>query len=94
MGPERRFRNKIMPELREIPNSWWESIQQIAIRGTPDILGCVNGSFVALELKAEGGHPSKLQELKISKINKAGGYARIVYPDTFETIYKELKCLS
>jgi len=93
MGPERKFRDKIMPKLKKIPDSWWESIQQMTIRGTPDILGCVKGNFVALELKAKKGKPSKLQELKIKKINEAGGVGRIVYPDNFDEIYKEILCL-
>jgi len=93
MGPERKFRNKITPLLKKIPCSWWESIQQVAIRGTPDIIGCVQGRFVALELKSSAGRPSQLQELKLKKIIDSGGYARVVYPDNFNEVHKELTCL-
>jgi len=92
-GPERKFRDRITPKLKKIPHSWWESIQQTTIRGTPDILGLINGRFIALELKAANGTPSLLQEIKIDRISKAGGYARFVYPKNFEEIYKELLCL-
>ncbi len=44
--------------------------------GTPDILCCINGRFVAIEVKRpKGGVVSNLQKSKIKKIKKAGGIA-------------------
>lgn len=65
----------------------------MSLRGIPDYLGCVRGRFVALELKIETGRPAKLQEFIIDKINSAGGYARVVYPSTFDQVLEEIKCL-
>ena len=48
--------------------------------GTPDILACVNGYFLAIEVKAQDGKPSELQLVKVEAIRKAGGLAYIVYP--------------
>lgn len=48
--------------------------------GTPDILACVNGHFVAIEVKAQTGKPSELQLKKIDDIRKAGGFGYVVYP--------------
>jgi Holliday junction resolvase len=48
--------------------------------GTPDILACVNGHFVAIEVKADNGHPSELQLVKIADIRKAGGFGYVAYP--------------
>jgi Holliday junction resolvase len=48
--------------------------------GTPDILACVNGYFLAIEVKAEDGKPSELQLVKIDAIRKAGGFAYVAYP--------------
>lgn len=93
MKPETKFRNKILPLLRKIPESWWESIQQVSIRGTPDVIGVIKGRFIALELKADNGQPSKMQANKLKLIEEAGGYAKLVYPDNFYIIYKELVCL-
>lgn len=47
--------------------------------GTPDILACVKGHFVAIEVKRPGGVVSKLQELNIKQINDTGGYALVAY---------------
>jgi len=47
--------------------------------GVPDILCSVNGIFLALELKAEGGKATPLQEQVIAKINLMGGIAHVVW---------------
>lgn len=54
--------------------------------GTPDILACVNGYFLAIEVKAQDGHPTELQLVKIANIRKAGGFAFVVYPSGWERL--------
>ena len=53
--------------------------------GIPDLLMCVNGFFIAVELKASQGTASELQKLNIERINAVGGRAFILYPDGFES---------
>lgn len=53
-------------------------------KGVPDILACVNGKFVAIEVKAENGKPSELQKYNVRKIRESGGVAIILYPNQFE----------
>lgn len=57
--------------------------------GIPDILSCVNGILVAVEVKASGGRPSELQKLNISRINQSGGIGVFLYPEGFSE-FKEL----
>ncbi len=57
--------------------------------GIPDILACVNGVMLAIEVKASNGIPSELQKLNISRINKSGGIGVFLYPEGFEQ-FKEL----
>ena len=57
--------------------------------GIPDILCCVNGVMMAVEVKASNGRPSELQKLNISRINKSGGIGVFLYPEGFEQ-FKEL----
>lgn len=45
--------------------------------GVPDLLLCVRGRFVAIELKAPRGVPTKLQVHQIGLIHKAGGVAAV-----------------
>lgn len=57
--------------------------------GIPDILVCIKGRFIAIELKREdgSGKPSEQQIIECKKINRAGGIA-IVSDD-----FKEVKNL-
>lgn len=59
--------------------------------GIPDILCCVNGVFVAIEVKASNGRPSELQKLNVKRINKSGGIAVFLYPEGFEQFKEILK---
>lgn len=91
---ETKFKEKVLPELTAIPRTWWVKTQQVSISGTPDILGCVNGIFVALELKAKKGSPSKLQEYNIKLINDCYGFGFVVYPQNWDGILRKIKELA
>jgi hypothetical protein len=93
--PETIFKNRIRPHLNALPNSWWVKIQQVALRGIPDFLGCINGQFIALELKKDPKAPiGKMQIYILSQIEKVGGYCRVLYPENWEVIFEELKKMS
>lgn len=48
--------------------------------GVPDILACVRGRFVAIELKADHKqHASKLQQVHLDRISRANGLAHVAY---------------
>lgn len=92
---ENPFRKKVFPRLKSIPFSWWKKIQQVAIRGVPDYLGCVNSVFVALEFKKDKhAKLTLLQEQNLKLVHAAKGYARVVYPENFENIYNDLLLIS
>lgn len=57
--------------------------------GIPDLIACVNGRFVSIELKASNGRTSELQKLNTGRINEAGGIGVFLYPNGFEE-FKEL----
>lgn len=46
--------------------------------GSPDIICCYKGLFIALEIKADKGRISKLQSYHLEQIKKSGGIAAIV----------------
>ena len=52
--------------------------------GIPDILMCVNGIFISLELKSAKGRPSELQKKNTAMVNESKGIGIILYPDGFE----------
>ena len=41
--------------------------------GVPDIIACVNGKFVGIEVKREGKQPTRIQELRMHGIESTGG---------------------
>lgn len=43
--------------------------------GTPDIIACFRGKFIAIEVKKPGGVVSELQKAHIKLIRMAGGIA-------------------
>ncbi len=92
--PETLFRQKVMRDLTLLEDIAIFSIQQRTIKGDPDLMLCVKGKFVALELKSENGRASKLQEYKINKINQAGGIGLIVYPENWPEVLNLVQSLA
>lgn len=52
--------------------------------GIPDLILCVNGVFISVELKAPNGRPSVLQKMNTARINQSNGIGIILKPDGFE----------
>ena len=94
--PETKFIEKVDAELKDTfgKSIWLENIQQVSKSGTPDRLICLNGFFVALEIKTDEGTASKIQLLKLAKIKKAGGTAFIVTPSNFLRVIEKLRVLA
>lgn len=88
------FKEKFLPKLKALPGSWVEKIQQRAIRGTPDILMCYYGWFLAFELKGtEDDVADELQKHNLQKIERAGGYSFIVTPENAEETLRFVRSL-
>ncbi len=92
--PETLFKERVLEDIRSIPYSWAEKINQVSIRGTPDILACLKGFFVALELKMEDEEPDPLQRYKLDKIREAKGVALSVRPTEWPKVFKYLRQLA
>ena len=84
-GPEKRFENKIKDFLKS-KGAWYVKYFANAYTpsGIPDILVCLNGYFIAIEVKAENGKPSELQTYNLNKIARAGGIGILIYPSGFD----------
>lgn len=55
-------------------------------KGIPDIVGCVNGRFFAIECKAKGNVPTALQQEELRRIREAGGVAMVVDENNVESV--------
>lgn len=85
MAGEKNFEEKIKRYL-ESKNCWFVKFfaNRMTKVGVPDLLACVNGFFVAIEVKASNGRPSELQLYNRRKIRESGGISIILYPEQFE----------
>ena len=66
------------------------AVEDINAHGIPDLILCLKGKFVAIELKNEDGKLSALQLYNIEKIKQSGGQAFILRPSEFEKFKEEV----
>lgn len=93
--PETVFKDRIRPLLEALPWTFVIKIQQEAIHGDPDFVLVVNGSAVYIELKkstAECATPLQLDRLR--RAERAGAYAFVVSPETWEPCFSFLQSLA
>ena len=82
---EKSFENKVKKFLKDNNCYYVKQFGCAFTRaGVPDLLACIGGYFVAIELKAETGRPSELQLLNIRQIQGANGIAMVLYPKDFD----------
>ena len=77
---ETQFKQRVIDTIRtEYPDAWFKKISDRFQSGIPDIIGCLNGRFFAIELKVPGGRVDRLQTYELERIRKAGGRAIVAY---------------
>lgn len=96
MAEEKRLENRVKEYLED--HGCWQLKYwgggQFTRSGVPDVLSCIGGRFVAIELKASHGTASDLQLVTLQKIEDAGGIAFLMYPqdwDEFEEVVEKLR---
>ena len=90
IAQEKNFENKIKKYL-DTKGCWHVKFfaNRFTKSGVPDILACINGYFIGIEVKAQNGKPSELQLWNREKIREAGGICIVLYPNQFDE-FKEL----
>ena len=66
------LRRRIVEYVRS-QGGWIVATTGVAQAGTPDLIACVHGRFLAIEIKTGRDAMSKRQELERERITKAGG---------------------
>ena len=74
---EKDITNATLRYLKTLPGCfcWKQSGGMYGTAGLPDIICCINGAFVAFEVKTPSGKLTTLQESTLRKINAAKGIA-------------------
>ena len=89
MGAEKNFENRIKKFLKEKGVYYFKTFGNAYQRsGLADIICCVNGKFLAIEVKAENGRPSELQLYEKRQVENANGISIITKPSQFEELKK------
>jgi hypothetical protein len=59
--------------------------------GIPDIIGCYQGRFIAIECKAGKGQLTALQAREIGSIKAAGGFVFVARENNLEELEERLR---
>lgn len=91
---EKQFENQIKAYLKS-KNIWYVKYfaNSFTPVGIPDILACVNGRFLGIEVKNEKGKTTKLQNYNLHEIRRCGGVSMVVRPQNFEELKKVVEDL-
>ena len=85
--PEKNFENKIKKFFRKeglYYFKFWGTMYTRA--GVPDLIVCVNGRFLGVEVKSEVGKPSEIQLQNIREIRNNGGFGVVIHPEQFQNL--------
>ena len=94
MAEEKNFENKVKKWLKAKGIYYFKYFgNSYSTAGILDLTLCVNGKFVGVELKAEKGKTSSLQDYNIKKIQESGGIAIVLRPSGFEDFKKIIEDL-
>lgn len=97
MANEGDLCRKILKHLKhKYPNSFFYKVNGngFQMKGIPDIIGCLEGTFIGLEVKLPKGSygATELQLQRIKEIKKAGGRSAVVtsIEEVEDFIWKEV----
>ena len=76
MTSESAIQRRIILALREA-GAYVVKVQ-VADAGTPDLLVCHGGRFLAMEVKKPGQYPTAIQRHRLAQVRAAGGVATVV----------------
>jgi Holliday junction resolvase len=87
MTPEKKVKTKVVAILKELRAYYFYPVAGgYGASGVPDIVGCYNGKFFAIECKAGKGKTTALQEKNIAQIIATGGKAIVVNEENIDHV--------
>lgn len=98
MTPEKRVKNQVVKQLKEFGKQvyyFFPATGGYGRSGVPDIVGCYNGKFFAIECKAGKNTTTALQQRELEAIGLAGGIPWVVNEqnvDNVSTAVRSLNC--
>lgn len=79
MTPEKRVKNAVVRLLKQYEAYYFfPATHGYGRSGVPDVVVCYRGHFIGIECKAGGNTPTKLQEIELANIVRAGGISLVI----------------
>jgi Holliday junction resolvase len=87
MTPEKKVKVKVVAMLKAAGVYWFYPVMGgYGSSGVPDIVGCCNGRFFAVECKSGGNKPTALQLKNLAQIQESGGYTLVVNEQNLDSV--------
>lgn len=84
------FKRKVLKDLKKLPRCYVLKTQERSRRGVLDLILCLSGLYVSIELKIPGEKPEPLQDVNIRRVKNAGGIAFWTDPEQWPAHLKLL----
>jgi hypothetical protein len=85
--PEKKVKDKVKKVLAEHGAYYFmPATHGYGSSGVPDIVACLNGKFIGVECKANGGKPTALQLKNLRELSSAGGISVLVDDNGIEQL--------
>ena len=85
--PEKKVKDKIVKVLKEEGAYYFfPATHGFGRSGVPDIVCCVNGYFLAIEVKTGTNKPTALQVREIEAIRRYNGVAVVANDENWDTV--------
>lgn len=79
MTPEAKVKLRVVAQLKAIEAYYFYPVTGgYGASGVPDIVGCYQGKFFAIECKAGSNKPTPLQQRNIDTIAAQGGMVKVI----------------
>lgn len=90
--PEAKVKKVVVEQLKDIGAYYFYPVTGgYGGSGVPDIVGCYNGLFFAIECKAGKNKPTKLQDHNMRQIAECGGLTWVVNEDNMRSVAETLR---
>lgn len=89
---EAAFQKKVLKFLGQL-GLYFFKVMKSSRSGTPDIVICMRGRFIGVEVKRETGELEPLQKMHALEIKKNKGLHFCVRPSNFELFKSEIELL-
>jgi Holliday junction resolvase len=91
LTPEKKVKTKVVAILKELGAYYFYPVTGgYGASGVPDIVGCYNGNFFAVECKAGKGKTTALQDKNLAQIKACGGLVTVINEDNIEDVRRLL----